>query len=185
MYAKEEDDPLGDKILSLSNFLIYLGIDCTIDHYHANDNIPNWPTWVTNQIEEHIVSVNGNVLFVCSETMKRLLDNIPDTKNSQIGMAYGHIDRLTLENFLHGDYTSKFLPMLIDHDEDISLVPHCLQKGNIYRFNYKALNNDIDHQTILEHSDFSSLRSLIATISGQQENPQPNNNSSKTEQTLC
>ena len=185
MYAKQEDDMQGEKVHSLSDLLRNFGIDCTIDLYHANDiEISNWSEWVTNQIKEHITSVDGNVLFVCSEAMIRLLDETPGPNNTQINMVYGRIDRLTLTNILRGNYTSKFLPMLIDEDQK-NLVPHCLQEGKIYRFNYKALNNVNDYRTILDRSEFSSLRSLVATVSRQQQYPQPKTNSSKAAHVLC
>ncbi|XP_065913657.1 uncharacterized protein [Dysidea avara] len=173
MYTKEPDDPQGDKVLSLSDQLISYGIDCTIDHYYANDNIPDWSFWVTKHIEYCVASVHGYVLLVCSEEMFSILEETSGIVNIRIPMVYAHIDRLTLKNIL-GRNTPKFLPILIDDDKK-TCVPPCLQGKSIFRFPYKRLINVINSQSVLDRPEFSSLRSLVATISGQRENPQPDN----------
>ena len=183
MYTKEPDDPQGDKVLSLSDQLISYGIDCTIDHYYANDNIPDWSFWVTKHIEYCVASVHGYVLLVCSEEMFSILEETSGIVNIRIPMVYAHIDRLTLKNIL-GRNTPKFLPILIDDDKK-TCVPPCLQGKSIFRFPYKRLINVINSQSVLDRPEFSSLRSLVATISGQRENPQPDNELGKTVRQFC
>jgi len=184
MYAKEQDDPHGDKVLSLSDLLIKCGIDCTIDHYHANENIPNWSFWVQSQIEFFLAAKDGYILLICSEKMFELLNYTTD--NIRIKMVHAHIDQLTLKIFLEG-YTVKFLPVVIDEYQK-NVIPLCLQGTTTFVFPYTHLindTNDTDHQSILELPEFLSVRNLVATLSKQQEIPRPTNECGKLMVSVC
>jgi len=177
VYTKEDNDPEGLKVLNLSDLLNTCGIECTIDHYHANDNVSNWSFWVENQIKYCVASKNGYILLVCSEAMYRLLEETSD--NSCIQMKHAHIDRLTLKTIL-GKNTLKFLPIVIDEYEK-KFVPLCLQGKTTFLFPQELKNNvESVHQSMLDLPGFSSLRCLVATVSGQQEIPRPDNDLGKT-----
>jgi len=180
MYAKEGSDPHGAKVLNLSDLLNNCGIDCTIDHYYANDNVPDWSFWVTRHIEHCIASENGYILLVCSEAMFTLLEETSD--NCRIQMMHAHIDRQTLKTILV-ENRLKFLPVVID-EKQRNFVPLCLQEKTIFHFPQELINNinggNMDYQSMIDLPIFSSVRCLVATVSGQQEIPRPDNNHGKT-----
>jgi len=91
--------------------------------------------------------------------------------NIRVNMAVSHIDRLTLRQLLH-THTEKFIPLCID-DTSTSYIPLNLKGKTVYRFPFNKLPENATPQQLLEHHDFTSLRRLVATLTGQQEIPPP------------
>ena len=172
VYAKEENDPSGDQVLCLSNLLIRCGIDCDIDLYHTNDNILDWSSWVENNLKHYIASQCSFIIMVCSPTMFSTLEERNDS--ARIEMAAAYIDRLTLRHYLQQN-AQKFLPLCID-DPSANCIPSNLSGKTCYHFPYSKLLSEIPESTahkVLDHPDFTSLRSLVATLTGQREIPTP------------
>ena len=174
VYAKEENDPGGDQVLCLSNLLFECGISCDIDLYHTNDNILDWPSWVENKLKHHIAPQHSFIIMVCSPTMFSTLEERND--NASIEMAAASIDRLTLRRYLQQG-VQNILPLCIN-DSSTDYIPPNLSGKTCYYFPYNKLMSDIPEGTtahkVLDHPDFTSLRCLVATLTGQQENPIPN-----------
>ena len=156
-------------MLHLSDILRTCGVDCNIDHYYRNSNVTDWSHWVSQSIQ-YCISQNGHILFVCSPAMFAVLEDTAD--NVRVNMAVSHIDRLTLRNHLQ-QYTEHFLPLCIDNTST-SYVPPSLKGKTVYHFPYNKLPQNATVQQILNHPDFTSLRRLVATLTGQQETPAPN-----------
>ena len=173
MYAKEENDPDGDQVLCLSNLLSSCGISCDIDLYHTNDNILDWSSWVADNLKLHIASQCSFIILVCSPTMFSVL--VERNGNARVEMAEAFIDRLTLKYYLQQD-AQKCLPLCID-DTSANCIPPNLSLKTCYHFPFNKLLSEIPKGTtaheVLDHPDFASLRSLIATLTGQQETPVP------------
>ena len=173
MYSKEENDPHGDQVLCLSNLLCNCGINCDIDLYHTNDiSITDWAFWVGKSLEYHIASQYSYVILVCSPVMISTLEQRND--NARLEMVAGNIDRLTLRHYLQ-DGAHKVLPLFINNPSD-EYVPPYLSGRTRYYFPYDKLDEmpeNVSTQEVLNHPAFTSLRSLVATLTGQQENPPP------------
>ena len=173
VYAKEENDPDGDQVLCLSNLLIQCGIACDSDLYHTNDNILDWSSWVENNLKHHIASHCSFIIMVCSPTMYSTLEERND--NARIEMAVAHINRLTLRHYLQQS-AQKFLPLCIN-DPSANYIPPNLSGKTRYDFPYNKLLSEIPQGTtaheVLDYPDFTSLRSLVATLTGQREIPTP------------
>jgi len=167
MYAKEDHDPNGHQVLMLSDVLRHAGIDCDIDLYHINENIQDWSHW-TSQYIQTCAAKKDYVLLVCTPKMITFLEESLD--NLRIDMCVGYIDRLTLRNLLQ-KYTKNFIP-LIDPTSS-HLVPPVLSGKITYQFPFSKVPLNITIDQLLDHPDFTSLKSLVATLSGQQENPPP------------
>ena len=156
-------------MLHLSNLLRACGVDCNIDHYYRNSNVTDWSHWVSQSIQ-FCISQNGHILLVCSPAMFAVLE---DTANNvHVSMAVSYIDQLALRNHLQ-QYTEHFLPLCID-DSSTSYVPPNLKGKTSYHFPYNKIPQGATVQQILNHPDFTSLRRLIGTLTGQQETPEPN-----------
>ena len=172
VYAKEENDPGGDQALCLSNLLIRCGIVCDIDLYHTNDNILDWSSWVENKLKLHIASQCSFIIMVCSPTMFSTLEERNDS--ARVEMAAAYINRLTLRYYLQQS-AQNFLPLYIN-DPSANFIPPNLSGKTCYHFPYNKLLSEIPESTaheVLDHPDFTSLRSLVATLTGQQEIPTP------------
>ena len=174
VYAKEDNDPHGEQVLCLSNLLTKCGIQCDIDLYHINENIMDWSFWVGKNLEYHIASQHSHIILVCSPTMIATLEERND--NARVEMVAAHIDRLTLRHHLE-DGAQKVLPLFIN-DPLANCVPPSLSGKTCYHFPYDKLVNEIPENAtakqILDHPDFASLRSLVASMTRQQEIPVPN-----------
>jgi len=169
IYAKEENDPKGEKVLYLSDLLHDYGIDCQIDQYHSSSGmVTDWSHWVSQSIK-HCIHLNGYILLVCSPAMLAALEDTVD--NIRVNMAVSHIDRLTLRQLLN-DHTAKFLPLCID-DTSTNYIPLNLKGKIVYHFPFNKLPENATPQQLLEHPDFTSLRTLVATLTGQQQIPPP------------
>ena len=173
MYAKEENDPGGDQVLCLSNLLSSCGISCDIDLYHTNDNLLDWSSWVADNLEHHIASQCSFIILVCSPTMYSVL--VKRNDNARVEMAAAHINCLTLKHHLEQG-VQKCLPVCIN-DPPANCIPPILLRKTCYHFPYNKLLSEIPEGTtaheVLDHPDFASLRSLVATLTGQQETPIP------------
>ena len=172
LYSKEENDPHGNQVLCLSNLLCNCGINCDIDLYHTNDNIPDWSFWVGKSLEYHIYSQYSYVILVCSPIMISTLEQM--NENARLEMVAGYIDRLTLRYYLQ-EGACKVLPVFINNRSD-EYVPPSLSGRTHYYFPYDKLDEmpeNVTPQQVLNHPDFASLRSLVATLTGQQENLPP------------
>ena len=168
LYSKEENDPYGDQVLCLSNLLCNCGINCDIDLYHTNDNITDWSFWVGKSLEYHISSQYSYVILICSPIMISTLEERND--NARLEMVAGYIDRLTLRHYLQIG-AQRVLPVFINNRPD-EYVPPNLSGRTRYHFLYDKLAEmpvDTPAQEVLNHPDFASLRSLVATLTGQQE----------------
>ena len=168
MYAKEENDPDGDQVLCLSNLLIRCGISCEIDLYHTDDNILDWSNWVKDKLEQC-----NFIILVCSRTMFSAL--VERNDNARVEMAAAYINRLTLKHYLEQG-VQKYLPLCIN-DPPPNCIPPTLLGKTQYHFPYNKLLSEIPEGTtaheVLDYPDFASLRSLVATLTGQQETPIP------------
>ena len=94
--------------------------------------------------------------------------------NAKIKMVAGSIDRLTLRHYLQQG-AQKVLPLFINEPSD-KCVPPSLSEKTRYYFPYDRLNEmpeDVTTQQVINHPDFTSLRSLVATLTGQKEFPEP------------
>ena len=173
MYAKEQDDPQGEQVLCLSNLLKKCGIDCDIDLYHANEDIMDWSYWVWQSLQFHIASGRGYVILVCSPTMIATLEERND--NVRVEMVASHIDSMTLRDCLEKG-ALKILPLFIN-DPSASHVPANLSGKTRYHFPYNELlyriPADATAHQVLGYPSFASMRSLVATLTGQPENPRP------------
>ena len=172
MYSKEENDPNGDQVLCLSNLLNNCGIECDIDLYHLTDDIPDWSFWVGKNVEYHTLSTKSHVILVCSPTMIATLEERND--NACVQMVGGYIDRLTLRHYLQQG-AQRVLPLFINN-LSADYVPPSLSGKTKYHFPYDTLANlpeDILPEQVLNHPSFTSLRSLIATLTGQPEHVPP------------
>ena len=172
VYTKEDNDPNGDQVLCLSDLLTNFGIQCDIDLYHANENVMDWSFWVGKSLEYHIASDRSYVIMVCSPNMISILEERNDIV--RVDMVAGHIDRLTLRHYLQ-EGAHKFLPVIIN-DPTADYIPPNLSGKTCYHFPYNKLcetREDISANEVLDLPDFVSLRTLVATLTGQQENPAP------------
>ena len=173
LYSKEENDPQGEQVLCLSNLLCNCGINCDIDIYHTNDvDITDWAFWVGKSLEYHIYSHYSYVILVCSSIMISTLEQRND--NACLRMVAGYIDRLTLRHYLQ-EGAHKFLPLFINNPSE-EYVPPSLSGKTRYYFPYDKLvemPENVSAQQVLDHPDFGSMRSLVATLTGQQEIPPP------------
>ena len=163
----------------LSDLLCYCGIDCVIDQYHCNDNILNWPQWVSEQIDSCIAE-EGYILLECSQVMSTLLKS-----NSCIKMIFGHIHCQTFQCYLHNK-TKYFLPFCIDGISS-SVIPFVLSERTSYNFPFSKLPQNFfsgskdsspnitqeDVEQLLANDDFASLKNLVATLTKQEEICQP------------
>ena len=167
MYAKEDHDPNGDQVLMLSDVLRHAGVDCDIDLYHINENIQDWSHWTSLSI--HYCAANKDyILLVCSPKLLSLLEDTAG--NLRINMCAGHIDSLTLRSLLQ-KYTDSFILLI---DPTLShLVPPILSGKITYQFPFSKVPLNITTDQLLDHPDFTSLRSLVATASGHEENLPP------------
>ena len=153
-------------------------MNCDIDQYYRNVNVPDWNQWTSKRIR-YCISQKGCVLLECSEAMYNLLENVHE--NDRIKMAVGHIDCYTLRDFVR-NHATRFIPFYID-DTSSEHTPVCLSSRTVYHLPISKLPQDFVIQIlkqenvsdfqILYHPDFASLKSLIATLTGQQETPQP------------
>ena len=180
MYAKEDHDPNGDQVLMISDVLRHAGVDCDIDLYHINENIQDWSHWMSQYIH-YCAAKKDYILLVCSPRMIAVLEETVD--NPRINMCAGYIDRLTLRNLIQ-QHTNSFIPLI---DPTVSyMVPPVLSGKIMYHFSFSRVPQNITIDQLLDHPDFTSLRSLVATLSGQQENPPPNvHHSGKSHVVLC
>ena len=172
LYTKEENDPHGEQVLCLANVLCNCGINCDIDLYHTNDNIPDWSFWVRKSLEYHIASQYSYIILVCSFIMISTLEQRND--NARLQMVAGYIDSFTLRHFLQED-AHKVLPLFINNPSE-EYVPPNLSGRTCYNFPYDKLDEmaeNVSTQEVLNHPDFASLRSLVATLTGQREIPPP------------
>ena len=172
LYSKEEYDPDGGQVLCLSNLLNDYGIYCDIDLYHLNENILDWAFWVGKNVEHHITSVYSYVILVCSPTMIATLEERND--NALVEMVGGYIDRLTLRHYLQ-EGAQRVLPLFINKSS-ADYIPLSLSGKTWYHFPYDTLAQlpeDISALEVLNHPAFASLRSLVATLTGQPEHIPP------------
>ena len=68
VYTKEQHDPQGDRVLSLSDLLNNCGIDCTIDHYHTIEDISDWSYFAI----ENILSFSLQKIAKCQILYERI-----------------------------------------------------------------------------------------------------------------
>jgi len=172
MYAQEEDDPNGEKLFSLNEVLRFCGVNSDTDLFHSTQNINDWNFWVGKSME-YCITADGYILLICSPAMITILEDTGD--NAKVQMVYGHIDRLTLRHLIVS-YTTRFLPVFISDHSDPKYVPPSLSGKTFYHFPYELLDRipqNISPQRLLDFRGFASFRSLIATLTGQQENPPP------------
>jgi len=161
MYAKEDHDPNGAQVLMLSDVLHHAGVGCDIDLYHINENIQDWSHWTSLSIH-YFAAKKDYILLVCSPKMLTLLKETAG--NLRIDMCAGHIDSLTLQNLLH-KYTDSFI-LLIDPTSSDCLPP-ILSEKTTYQFPFSKVPQNITTDQLFDHPDFTSLRNLVATTSGQ------------------
>lgn len=172
MYSKEEYDPHGDQVLCLSNLLNNYGINCDVDLYHLNENIMDWAFWVGKSLEYYSTSAYSYVILVCSPTMIATLEERND--NARVQMVGGYIDRLALRHHLQ-EGAQRVLPLFINNSS-AHYVPPSLSGKTWYHFPYDTLAElpeEISPLQVLNHPDFTSLRSLVATLTGQPEHVPP------------
>ena len=172
MYSKEENDPHGDQVLCLSNLLNNYGINCDIDLYHLTDAINDWSFWVGKNLEYCNASEHSHVILVCSPTMIATLEERSD--NACVQMVGGYIDRLTLRHYLQQG-AHRVLPLFINKSS-ADYVPPSLSGKTWYQFPYNILAEmpeNVSPLQVLEHPSFTSLRSLVATLTGQPEHVPP------------
>ena len=172
MYAKD-DDPTGDKVFNLSHVLRKSGVNSDADIYHANENVQDWSFWVNKAIEHCATTTNGYILLICSQAMISILEETTD--NVRVQMVYGHIDRLTLRHLIVSN-TRKFIPVFISDHSDPEYVPPSLSGKTFYHFPYELINQypqDVSPEVLLRYKEFASFKGLVATLTGQTENPPP------------
>ena len=172
MYSKEDYDPKGDQVLCLSNLLNSLGVFCDIDLYHLNENIMDWSFWVGKNVEYYSTSAYSYVILVCSPTMIATLEERND--NACVEMAAGYIDRLALRHYLQQG-AQRVLPLFINNPS-ADYVPPSLSGKTWYHFPCDTLAEmpeDVLPEQVLDHPAFNSLRSLVATLTGQPEHVPP------------
>ena len=176
MYANKQSDLDRQDILLLSDLLCHNGVDCTIDQYHSSSIVIDWDKWVSHQID-FCISQNGYVLLECSESMYSSLEVVDC--NRKIQMAAAHVYSLTLLEYIRKS-TDRFIPFYID-DTLSELTPKLLSSKSIYRFPFSQLTQDLlgrEQMSVLDYETFcspafDSLRSLVATLTGQAETPKP------------
>ena len=172
MYSKEKYDSHGNQVLCLSNLLNNYGVYCDIDLYHLTENILDWSFWVGKTVEYHTTSIYSHVILVCSPTMITTLEERSD--NARVEMIGGYIDSLTLRHYLQQG-AQKVLPLFINKSST-DYVPPSLSGKTWYHFPYDTLAElpkSISPQEVLNHPSFTSLRSLVATLTGQPEHVPP------------
>ena len=168
MYTKEDYDPNGDQVLILCDVLRHAGVDCDIDLYHINENVQDWSHWASLSMH-YCAAKKDYILLVCSPRMIALLEET--VGNPRINMCAGYIYRLTLRNLLQ-QHTNSFIPLI---DPSLSsVVPPVLSGKTTFHFSYSRVPQNVTVEQLLDHPDFTSLRSLVATLSGQKEYPPPN-----------
>ena len=168
MYAQEEDDPNGEKLFSFNKALCFCGVNSDTDLYHATESINDWNYWVSKSME-HCIAADGYILLICSPAMITILEDTGD--NAKVQMVYGHIDRLTLRHFIVSN-TTRFLPVFISDHFDPKYAPPSLSGRKFYHFPYELMDRipqNISPQGLLDYRGFDSFRSLVATLTGQQE----------------
>ena len=170
VYAKEESDPDGEQVFCLGNLLYNCKINCDIDLYHIDDNDINtkWPYWVEDNLRKYISFLDCCIIFVCSPKMIFLLDE--SNANAHVEMVAAHIPSHTLRLYLQ-HYPEKFLPLSIN-DPSTDYVPASLSKQTCFYFPYDKLcemSHKASTQEVMLHPDFTSLKSLVDMLTGQQE----------------
>ena len=179
MYIIDKHDAGRKQILMLSDLLCCCGIDCIIDQYHGNDNILSWPQWVSDQIES-CISEEGYILLECSQLM---FDTLRSFDNPRITMIAGHIYCQSFRYYLNTK-AQYILPFCIDGVSS-NVVPRILSERTLYNFPYSKLPQKFfsglrnlspnltqeDVEQLFANDDFASLRSLVATLTKQQEIP--------------
>ena len=164
----------------LSDLLCCFGINCIIDQYHRYDNILSWPQWVSEQIES-CISEEGYILLECSQLMFNILSS---SDNPPITMIAGYIYCQSFKHYLHTK-AQYFIPFCIDGVSS-TVIPHILSERTFYDFPFSKLPQFFsepkslppsftqdDVKQLLANDHFASLRSLVATLTTQQEICQP------------
>ena len=178
VYLINQTDHNRKQILILSQILCCCGIDCNMDQYHSTENIISWPLWVSQQID-NCISKGGYILLECSRMMYNILCS---SYNPPIKMVAGHIDCQNIRHYLHHN-TKSVLPFFID-EVSSCFIPQSLSEKTFYNFPFRKLPKiftsessqnltEENVQELLANPDFTSLRSLVATMTKQQEICQP------------
>ena len=180
LYANKEVDSDRIDILFLSNLLHHYGVDCINDQYSRNKHVSGWGKWVSDQIDS-CISQKGYVLLECSKSMHTLLD-VKDHNQKNIQMTDAHVDFHTLRDYIM-KHPDRFIPFKFN-DTSLEFVPTTLSSNSFYHFPISQLpegcitavlsgKKNISDFQILDNPDFVSLRRLVDTLTGQQENAQP------------
>ena len=169
IYSEEH----SDAALDLSDFLRKkCGIFCEIDQYYMNENIVDWGMWNESKIKK-CANNNGFVLLICSSVMFEQLSH-PDS--SCIQMEAGGMNSLALNALISDATVSRcIIPVCFDK-ATTETVPSSLRGRTIYSLSYNELiqvdpSNDIN--TILNKSEFESLRRLVFKLRGESEVNKP------------
>jgi len=167
IYALDESYPIEEKVRILSDLLRIRSIDCEIDQYYKNKEIPVWPLWIQKQIEM-CVAHKGRILLLCSPIMKLLLEETFD--NHSIHMSNSSIDCHALGSLMrqHADH---FVPVCIT--PETNTVPPSLSQQTIYKIPINDLQDDKTIDEILNDTRFTFLKTLINTLTNQQEIEKP------------
>ena len=170
IYSEEH----SDAALELSNFLRELcGIPCEIDQYHMSKSIADWGVWNENYIKE-CAKNNVFVLLICSSIMLKHLSD-PDN-NPCIKMKAGYINTLALNVLIRDATVTRYIIPVCFDKTSTENVPSSLRGRTIYSLSYSELmqaDPSSDINTILDKSEFESLRSLVFRLRGETEVNKP------------
>ena len=158
----EPTGTIANEALILCDFLRLCGVDASIDLYHKNELIPNWPMWTQNKILD-CINNKGFILLLCTTAMKEALDD--DDASSRIEMDSAHIDCQTFRHLLISN--ANFIPVCKRAETDRQSVPLNLRDGTLYQIDISNISIKLKKKEILDNND--SLRSLVATLTNQAE----------------
>lgn len=116
----EEQDK---RILSISDRLNLLGLDCYLDQYE-HQMVMGWPRWMNDQIH-----MSNYILVFCTKSYHSKVTNLQTTKNGK-GVKFESL--LTLQDLYESNSVNeKYIPVLFD-SKDSKYIPKPLRPFHYY-----------------------------------------------------
>jgi hypothetical protein len=145
-----------DRVLKLSDRLRDEGIDCQIDQYYRQTQIPEgWYQWMMNRIEE-----SDFVLVVCTENYYL---RFRGKGNDDVGRGVkweGAI--ITQDIYLAGTKNYKYIPVLFNESGKLEYIPEPFRSSNSYWLDkeYENLYRHLSGQPDTPIPELGKLRTL-------------------------
>ena len=178
LYAIEANsvDYTSRQVHDFTDFILRCGLNADVDLYHSSNNIVNWPVWTLKQLKV-CTDNNGYIILLWSEAMETILIHRDANDNSVVEMAYAHVDRLSLLSLIQ-EKIKHFVVVCLDSnkskDQIRTTLPSNLSQGTVHDISIKNVPDNMPVKEVLEQEQFSNLRTLISTLSRQQQFEKPN-----------